>query len=331
MLRAGLFSNFTVAEFEEFADKYDDVELVETHLSASKEDAYKLKDFDLDALVFNTRTREDEDYYKILSDAGIKYLCCCSAGFDHMNLARMKKYGMMGANVPQYSPNAIAEHTVMLVLSLLRHLREQVLRIENHNYAIGGLLGRELRNMTVGIIGAGRIGTTTLQCLSGFNPKKIYAYDLYENPSLKDKVEYVALDELYAKCDIIILHCALTDNNVHFIDKNAIDKMKEGALIVNSRRGPLIDNEALLYGIESGKLAGCALDVIDGEELLDKSKGSDTHPVRRLEKLMQSPNVIFTHHSAFFTDEAFRNMHETCIDNLHEYARTGKCSKELVK
>jgi len=331
MIRAGLFSNFSTAEFEEFAHKYEDVELVETGLMPVMDDIKKLKDFNLNALVFNTRVKEGDEYYKILADAGIKYLSACSRGFDHMNLEAMKKYGIKGANVPQYSSNAIAEQTVMLVLSLLRHFRDQILRVENHNYGIGGLIGREIRNMKIGVIGAGRIGATTIQCLSGFGPKKIYAYDLYENENLKSKVEYTTLDNLYAESDIIIIHAAYTPSNYHMIDKEAVDKMKDGVLIVNAARGPIIDNDALLYGVNSGKIGGIALDVIEGEEVLDTSKGEDKHPIPALEELMKNPNVIFTHHTCFFTDEAFRNMHEYCVDHLHEYATSGECSVELVK
>ena len=179
----------------------------------------------------------------------------------------MKMYGIHGANVPVYSPNAISGHTVMLVLAALMHFRKQILNVEACRYGLAGIQGREIRNMNIGIVGAGRIGFTTIRCLSGFGPKKMYAYDPYPNDRVREYAEFVALDELYAKCDVIIYHAILNEDNLHMVNRETIKKMKDGVVLVNTSRGGLFDAEAVLEGIESGKIGALCIDAVEGEHV----------------------------------------------------------------
>lgn len=185
--------------------------------------------------------------------------------------------------------------------------------------------------MVVGIVGAGRIGYTTIQCLSGFHPKAILAYDIYENNDVRQYASYVTLDELYAKADVIIFHCAYTKENYHMVNDEAIQAMKDGVVLVNSARGPLFDTQSVLRGLHSGKIGALGIDVIEGEGALRKSSGSQKDVASDIRKLLSYENVIFTAHTAFYTDQADYNLCETTIQNLRQYAQTGSCDNELIR
>ncbi|MCC8127180.1 MAG: hypothetical protein LIO92_07260 [Clostridiales bacterium] len=317
--------------FRPYADKYDNIELVAIDCPPTLETLDKLKEFGCEAMIYTSDHQEGEEFFKKIAENGVRYVCCCCTGYDHFNISAMKKYGLKGANVPYYSPNAISEHTVMLVLAALRHFRTQILNVEHGNYQLAGLMGREIRNMSIGIVGAGRIGYVTMQCLSGFRPGKMYAYDPFPNERVKEYAQFTTLDDLYAKCDVIIYHAIYNEKNHHMVNAEAIRKMKDGVILINVSRGGLFDTDAVLAGIESGKLGGVCLDVIEGEGILKKQKQYDICPISSLSKLLAHPNVIFTPHAAFFTDEADSNMNETTIENLESYITTGSCDKEVVK
>lgn len=333
MMKVGIFNNVTGGKkrFEPYEEKYkNDLELIEFGCSASYENLDKVKESGCEALIYFNPKRENDLFFKKMAEMGVKYLSTTSAGYDHFDLDAMKKYGIKGANVPVYSPNAISEHAVLLTLSVLRNYREQLLRIENGVYGIDGVMGKEMRNQTIGIIGTGRIGATTVRCLTGFGPKQILAYDPYENNSIKGMVTYVDLDTLYQKSDVIIFHCIATKENYHMINDKSIEKMKKGVILINAARGSLFDNTAVLKAVKSGKIGGLGIDVIEGEEQLKGSVPGDPCPVPVLARLLENHNVVYTHHTAFYTDEAYRNITETAIDNLLEYANTGICERELV-
>ena len=332
-MKVGLFNTVRggKARFAPYADRYEELELVEFDCPPAMENLEKLAEEGCEAMIYTADHKEPEAFFKKLSECGIRYICCCCAGYDHFDLEAMKKYGIRGANVPVYSPNAISEHTVLLVLAALRHFRKQLLQVEKCCYGLNGLLGRELRNMNVGVVGAGRIGFTTIRCLSGFGPKKIYAYDPFPNPKVEEFASFVPLEELYAQCDVIIYHAIYNESSHHMVNRESIQTMKDGVVLVNTSRGGLFDAEAVLEGIESGKLGGVCLDVIEGEGQLRKKPEYDSCPIPVLGKLLEHDNVIFTSHSAFYTDEADRNLSEGTVENLLSYARTGSCDRELVR
>lgn len=332
-MRVGIFSTVRggVARFAAYLNKEgDDIEFVALPCEASMEHIDIIKAAQCEGLIYYSDHKEGDAFYKALADSGVKYIVTCSAGYDQLNLEAMKKYGIKGANVPKYSPNAISEHTVMIILALLRKLRAQILRVDKGEFNTADLQGRELRNMVVGIVGAGRIGYTTMQCLSGFGPKAVLAYDMYENDAVRQYASYVPLDELYSRADVIVYHCAYTGENYHMVDDAAIASMKDGVILVNSARGPLFDTKAVLRGLESGKIGALGLDVIEGEGAL-RQQTEETNALKAdIAAMLSHENVIFTAHTAFFTDQADHNMCETTIENLRQYARTGSCDNELV-
>ena len=332
-MKVGIYSNVTGGKqrFVPFEKKYEkQLELIEFGCLPTYENLDKIKEYGCEALLYFNPKREDEAFFEKMAKMGIRYLSTTSAGYDHFNLEAMKKYGIKGANVPKYSPNAISEHAVLLTLSVLRNYRAQIQRIEKGEYGIEGLMGKEIRNQVIGIVGTGRIGATTIHCLSGFGPKKMMAYDPYENPAVKDLVTYTDLETLYRTCDVIIFHCVATAENYHMIRKESIEKMKDGVVLINAARGALFDNAAVLQAVKSGKIGGLGIDVIEGEEKL-KGSSDGVCPLPELGELLKYQNVTYTHHTAFYTDEAYRNLTETAIDNLLEYEKTGNCERELVR
>lgn len=318
--------------FQEYINKYsENLALIELNCPPTIENLKKLKQNNCIAMIYISDHQEDDTFFRILAEQGIKYICCCSAGYEFLNLTAMKKYGIKGANVPEYSPNAISEHTVMLLLALLRKLRTQILRIEANNFARNGLQGKEVRNMTIGIVGAGRIGYTTLQCLSGFNPKKMYVYDHHEKIKVKQYAEYVPLDILYKKSDVIIYHCSYNEENYHMVNEKTIAEMKDKAILINVARGPLFDMKAVLEEIKTGKVGALGIDVIEGEGALRNKTHDGECPLPILEEVLKYENTIFTSHTAYYTDEAIRNISATTVENLYLYATTDNCPNEVVK
>lgn len=328
-MKAGCYLNVRggVKRFEERLKKYgDEIELIQFDCYPSIETVSMLKDNGCEAMVYTPTKMLGDDFWKIAADGGLKYVVTCSAGYDHFNLEAMKKYGLKGANVPVYSPNAISEHAVMLTLSILRNYRKQILNIQNGIYPINGLMGKEIRNQVIGIVGAGRIGYTTMKILKGFGPKKILTYDPYPNDKVKEIAEYVSLEELYKKSDVIIYHCIYNESNHHMVNEKTIRTMKDGVILVNVARGGLFNINDVYDAICSGKIGGLAIDVIEGEDII---RSGGKLPI--IDKLLEHDNVVFTNHTAFFTDEAERNMVDTMVDNLHDYMTTGSCKFELVK
>ena len=240
---------------------------------------------------------------QIFASYGVKYVVTRTIGYDHIDVKAAKELGMTVANAP-YGPNGVADYAVMLILMTIRKMKSIVNRTRVQEYTLKGLMGRELKDLTVGVIGTGRIGRTVLKNLSGFGCKLI-AYDVYENEEVKNSgVTYVTLDEMWKQADVITLHAPLTEDNHHMINKEAISKMKDGVMIVNTARGGLIDSEALISGIESGKIGGAGLDVVENEfRLYYYDHKEDILCNRELSILRGFPNVTVSHHMAFYTDD----------------------------
>ena len=215
-----------------------------------------------------------------------------------------------------------------LLLTIVRNTHKAYVRTKSFNFSLTGLLGFDLYGKTIGIIGTGKIGSIFAQICKGFG-MKVLAYDKYPNESLD--LEYTTLDNLFANSDIISLHCPLTEESYHLIDKASISTMKDGVVIVNTSRGALINAEALLEGIKSKKIGGACLDVYEEESELffeDNSNLIVNDDVLAL--LMTMPNVIVSSHQAFFTKEALSNIASTTIENINEFFKTGKCKNEVL-
>ena len=253
-------------------------------------------------------SRMPADLLKVFADYGIKYITTRTIGYDHIDVKAAKELGMTVANAP-YGPCGVADYAVMLILMTIRKMKRIMERTNIQDYSLCGIQGRELKNLTVGVIGTGRIGRTVLKNLSGFGCKLI-AYDLYESEEVKESgVPYVTLDEIWKAADVITLHAPLTDDNYHMIDQEAISKMKNGVMIINTARGGLIDSEALIQGIESGKIGGAGLDVVENEfGLYYYDHKSDILNNRELAVLRGFPNVTVSHHMAFYTDDCVKTV-----------------------
>lgn len=242
-----------------------------------------------------------------LKENGVRYLTTRTIGYDHIDVEAAKELGITVANAP-YGPHGVADYTVMLILMSIRKMKRIIERTNLQDYSLQGIQGRELKDLTVGVIGTGRIGRTVIDNLSGFGCR-LLAYDLYENEEVKEKASYVLLEEMWKNADVITLHTPLTEDNHHMIGKDTIEKMKDGVVIINTARGGLIDSEALIAGIESGKIGAAGLDVVENEfGLYYYDRKSDVLNNRELAILRGFPNVTVTHHMAFYT--------EACVETV---------------
>lgn len=255
---------------------------------------------------------------KELSSYGVKYLASRSAGYNNIDTEAAREYGIRFSNA-RYSPNCVADFTVMLMLMSIRRVKSALQRSACQDFTLRGIQGKEMHNLTIGVIGTGRIGQTVIQNLSGFGCKFV-AYDVYENPALEGMVEYVSLDTLFERSDVITLHSPYLKSTHHIINAEAINKMKDQVIIVNTARGELIDTKALLDGLQSGKIGGAGLDVLEGEVgVFHEDKRYDRIGNDAISLLKQMPNVVLTHHFAFYTDQAVNDMVECGLRSLHAF------------
>lgn len=263
-----------------------------------------------------------------LKEFNIKFLSTRTAGYNHIDIKYANEIGIRVSNA-DYAPNGVADFTVMLILMCIRHYKQALFRGNVNDYSLAGLQGKEMRNLTIGVIGTGRIGASVIENLQGFG-SKILAYDVYKNETLKDKVTYVDLDTLYSECDVITLHTPLFDSTYHMINKESISKMKDGVVLVNCARGELMDLPDLIEGIESRKIGALGLDVIENEEgIYHMDRRTDIIINREMAYLRQFPNVIMTQHMAFYTEEAVTSMVSCGINSLISFIKEGNTRHEV--
>ena len=262
---------------------------------------------------------------------GIKTIALRCAGFNNIDM----KYAcgkLHIVHVPAYSPYAVAEHAMALLLTSIRRIHKAYIRSRDFNFSLSGLTGFDLYGKTVGIIGTGRIGKAFVNICRGFG-MKVLAYDKYPSPELENEdsfVKYVDLNELFINSDIISLHCPLTEDTYHIIDEQALSLCKKGVVIINTSRGALVDADALLAGIKSRQVGAACLDVYEEEsDLFFEDNSGHILEDDTLARLISMPNVIVTSHQAFLTHEALENIAETTINNLVELESTGQCKHEL--
>ena len=273
-----------------------------------------------------------QDLITQMRNNGIKYWSLRNVGIDNIDLDAVKQNGIKLTNVPSYSPDAVAEFAVLSTLRLIRQSKayERKMRVGNFMWAPN--IGKELHEMTVGIIGTGHIGGSALKYFQGFGCK-IIAYNLVKYPEYQDY--YVDnLDELYAQADVISLHVPLTNDDRHMIDDDAISKMKDGVYIINTARGELIDTDALIRGLDRGKIAGAALDSFENEAPIIQHdfKSFAAIPDAKLRNLMQRDNVLITPHVGFYTHTAVRNMVYSSLDNNKAlFDSNGQTAPSLLK
>lgn len=272
----------------------------------------------------------DASVLQQLHDGGTRLVALRSAGFNHVDLTAADQLGITVARVPAYSPYAVAEHAVALLLSLNRQTYRAYNRVREGNFSLNGLLGFDLHGKTVGVIGTGQIGLIFADIMHGFGCR-IVASDPFPDPQAKPFVEYVPLTTLYAQADIISLHCPLTPDTHHLIDAEAIAQMKDGVMLINTGRGRVVDTQAVIAGLKSGKIGHLGLDVYEEEEQLffeDLSQGViDDDQFMRLTTFH---NVLITGHQAFFTHEALTNIAETTLANIDAF-ESGQGTLHQVK
>ncbi len=259
-----------------------------------------------------------------LAQFGVGMIALRSAGFNHVDLAAAQGAGISVARVPAYSPHAVAEHTIALILTLNRQLHRAYNRVRDGNFALDGLLGFDLCGKVVGIIGTGQIGAIVARILSGFGCD-LLAFDPNENPTCTELgVQYVDLETLLNRSDIITLQCPLTPDTHHLIGAAAIAQMKPGAMVINTSRGAVVDTTALIDGLKSGAVGSVGLDVYEEEANLFFEDLSQTF-IRDdvFARLLTFPNVLITGHQGFFTREALTAIAETTIANITAFERDG--------
>lgn len=263
-----------------------------------------------------------------LKALGVKYLASRSAGYNNIDVEAAKELGIRISNAT-YSPNCVADFAVMLALMVNRRVGDALKRHQAHDYSLPGLMGQELRNQTVGVIGTGRIGQSVVKNFSGFGCK-ILGYDLYENAEMKSYLEYVDLDTLLKQSDIITLHTPLFESNYHLINKESIAKMKDGVKIINTARGELIQTDDLIEGLKSGKIGGAGLDVLESELGIFHSDCRLSGVKNdHLAILNQLQNVVMTSHFAFYTDQAVIDMVECGLRSLYDFMTTNESRWEI--
>jgi len=255
-----------------------------------------------------------------LADRGVRLIVLRSAGFNHVDVEAAEQHGLTILRVPAYSPHAVAEHTVGLMLALNRKYHRAYLRVREQNFSLGGLLGFDMHAKTVGIVGTGKIGRCTARILAGFGCR-LLGYDVVESDEAREiGVEYVELDRLWRESDIVTLHCPLNPDTHHLVDADALGAMKRGVMLINTSRGAVIDTRAAIDALKSGHLGLLGLDVYEEESDLFFRDLSDRIITDDLfVRLVTFPNVLVTAHQAFFTREALENIAETTIGNLSDF------------
>ncbi len=267
-----------------------------------------------------------------LQKAGVKFLVLRSAGYNNVDMGIARQSGLRVARVPAYSPYAVAEHSVSLMMALKRKLIKANTRVHDLNFSLDGLTGFDMNGKTVGIIGTGQIGSVAVKILAGFGCK-ILVTDLQENKELieKYKVQYTDQDTMYAQSDIISLHLPLTPQTRYLINKDSIAKMKKGVMIINTSRGALINTKDIIQGLKKGQIGYLGLDVYEEESgLFFEDHSDDILQDDVISRLLTFKNVLITSHQAFLTDTALQNIALTTIDNLDCFEKNSECKNEII-
>ena len=266
-----------------------------------------------------------------LSQGGTKLLAMRCAGYNNVDLPAAQRLGIRVVRVPAYSPYAVAEHTVGLILALNRKLPRAYNRVREGNFALSGLLGFDLHDKTVGVVGTGKIGALVAQILHGFGCR-IVAYDVHENPDCTaNGVAYMPLETLFTESDIITLHCPLLSSTAKVINTAAIEKMKPGVMLINTSRGGLVDTKAVIKGLKSGKIGYLGLDVYEEEdELFFEDLSARVIQDDTFMRLLTFPNVLITGHQAFFTSNALEEIARVTAANIASFAAGESLANEVV-
>ena len=307
--------------FDKFSKQYQ-VEIVPFTVEPDSETAMLAKGCKCISITSDSMITKDMlETYKTL---GVKFISTRTVGMDHIDVEYAGKIGIEVANIT-YSTNGVADQAIMLMLMVIRKAKHIMLRCLGQDYTLAKNRGFDLGDMTIGIIGTGNIGATVARHLSGFGCRML-AYDTRTNDGIMNIVEYVDLETLLEISDIITLHIPAADENYHFIDREAIEKMKPGVIIINTARGVLVDSAALIEALEAGKVGGAGLDVIEGDrEIYYRDHKCEVIGHREMAILNAMPNVILMPHTAFFTEHAVSDMVENSIKSCCQFYNSNLC------
>ncbi|MCE6989709.1 2-hydroxyacid dehydrogenase [Dyadobacter sp. CY323] len=306
-----------------FFDQYNkdygfEIEYLETHLGPHIVNAVE----DEEAVCVFVNDKVNAEVISVLASKGVKIIALRCAGFNNVDLEAAKSHGLKVCRVPEYSPQAVAEHTVAMLLTLNRKTHKAYNRVREQNFSLNGLLGFNLFRKTVGVIGTGKIGSAFCRIMKGFGCE-VVAYDLYPNLELeRSGVRYAALDEVLATSDIISLHCPLNEDTHYLINEKTLAGMKKGVTLINTSRGGLVNTADVIRALKTGHVAYLGIDVYEQEEkLFFKDLSGSIIEDDMIQRLMSFPNVLVTAHQAFFTEEALSEIAQVTlnsIDRLHK-------------
>lgn len=273
----------------------------------------------------------DIDSVRSLASDGVRILALRCAGFNNVNLKAANHFDMKVVRVPAYSPHAVAEHALAMIMTLNRKTHKAYNRVREQNFSLNGLLGFDLVNKSVGVVGTGNIGLIFCQIMKGLGCR-VFASDPFPNPKVEALgIRYRDLHEMLPQCDIISLHCPLNESTQYLIDEKAIDRMKTGTMLINTSRGGLIDTKAVIEGLKAGKLSALGIDVYEQEENLFFQNLSESIILDdMIARLMSFPNVLITAHQGFFTKEALDQIAETTLSNIQEFMHGKPLTNEIL-
>ncbi len=295
-----------------------ELEYYETHLGPHIVNLVE----DTDAVCVFVNDKVNAEVIKILASKGVKTIALRCAGFNNVDLNAAKEYNISVCRVPAYSPEAVAEHAVAMILTLDRKTHKAYNRVREQNFSLNGLLGFNLYQKTIGVIGTGNIGKAFCKIMLGFGCK-VLAFDIVANKDLETLgVEFLPLMDVLKRADVISLHCPLMEQTHHIINKETIAVMKDGVMLINTSRGGLIDTKAVITALKSRKIGYLGIDVYEQEEkLFFRDLSEDIIEDDTIQRLMSFPNVLVTAHQAFFTEEALGQIADTTLSNIQQLSQ----------
>lgn len=319
--------NYDKDSFESMRTEYPEIEIDYLKTDLAPKTAQLAAGYD--AVCAFVSSDIHEETIKGLHKAGVKLLLMRCAGFNNVALDTAAECGITVMRVPGYSPEAVAEHAMALALVVNRRMHKSYVKVRENDFSLGGLMGFNFYQKTAGIVGTGKIGAAMCRICRGFG-MKVIAYDVYKNPDL-DFVEYVTLDELLSQSDLISLHCPLMKDTYHLINRETIQKMKDGVILVNTSRGGLVKTADLIEGIRARKFFGVGLDVYEEEtNNVFEDRSDEILETSITARLLSFPNVMITSHQGFFTREALGAIAETTLTNARDFAQ-GRENANIVK
>lgn len=316
-------------ELEELRRRGQELEIITTPEYLTKDNTSLAEG--ADAVLIVAACKITEEVAEGLHRAGVRYILTRSTGFDQISKEAIRKFGIRAANVPVYSTNAVPEFTVLLMLSLVRKWKLMEKKLSHQDFTLQGVQGKELGSMTLGLFGTGKLGIKTAEILHAMGCT-ILASSPHEKEEAKPYVTYTTQDEVFRKADLLFFHCVLNDATRQMVNRESIAKMKDGVYLVNTARGGLVDFEAVLDGLKSGKIAGFASDVYDKEApFIRKDLTGEKLEDPVLAELLSREDVILTPHVAFFTETSVSNLIRLSLESLIEFETTGTCEREVYR